>query len=128
MDSTIRFTAPYFLWVRLFNIWFLSLGFLLSYIPHYNSVAQSQNKDTVASKKDPEIEATVWQVRESATGLQQLFVRIYAGIESATMLNLPIQLVATKDTLTNTIFKTRLNIYPSYNSTALYTVQSVFPE
>ena len=103
-----KFTIPYFIWVRLFNVWFLSPAFLLSEIPQYNSVAQSQTKDMVASKKGPETEATLWPIRESAAGLQQLLVRIYAGTESVTMSNLPIELVATKDVLPNTTFKTPL--------------------
>jgi len=86
----------------------------------------------VASNKDPEIDATLQPRRASATGLQQLLVRIHARTESVTMPNLPVQLVATKDVLPNTTFKTPLLglifMYPSYSSIALCPVESVFPE
>lgn len=61
----------------------------------------------VASKNDPETEATLCPVRESAAGLQQPLVRVYGGIESATMSNLPTE-PATKDVLPNNPFKTPL--------------------
>lgn len=98
MDSV---TSHHYIRVRLFNVWFLLPAFLLSEIPQHNSVPQSQNKDTVASKKVPGIEAMLWPIERNATGSCQdlCWNRICNH-------KLPIELVATKDTLPNTTFET----------------------